>query len=148
LALAVEAHHHDGLLLARLDLARRAEDLDELVVHDLDDELARLQARRGLFAQRAPLDLARELERELHVDVGLEQRALDVAHHLLDRLLVDRARLRDLGERRAQALAQGVEDHRIGRRRVRLSKRLGPPSPQRAATAAYRRSRGPTYSLW
>src|SRR5207248_10315819 len=52
LALAVEAHHHDGVLLAGLDLARRAEDLDELLVHDLYDMLARAaQARGGLLGE-------------------------------------------------------------------------------------------------
>src|SRR5581483_5666138 len=80
LALAVEADHHDGLLLAWLDLPRGAEDLDQLLVHDLDDVLAGARQRGGLLRERAPLDLARELEGELHVDVGLEERALDVAH--------------------------------------------------------------------
>ena len=117
LALPVEADEEHPLLLER-DLPRGPEDPDELLVDDPDDVLSRAHPGGRRIVERAALQLLRDQEGELHVDVGLDQRALDVADDLLDQRLVDVARTRDLAKRGPEGVAELLEDHRTPPRNV------------------------------
>ena len=88
--------------------------VDELVVDDLHDLLARAQAGQDLRADRLLADPADEVLHDLEVDVGLEQRQPDLAHRRIDVGLADAAAAGQAGERLAQSIAEGVE-HEGGR---------------------------------
>ena len=72
----------------------------QLVVDDLDDLLARLEALQHVLTERALTDRGDELLDDLEVDVGLEQREADLARRPGDGLLVETAA--------AAEVAQGV----------------------------------------
>ena len=64
---------------------------DQLVVHDLDDHLAGRDRLDDVDADRALLHLLDEAARHVERDVGLEQRAADLAQRRVDVLLRQRA---------------------------------------------------------
>ncbi len=61
----------------------------EAVVHQLDDLLTRVQALEDVVAERVCLHTRDELLHDLEVDVGLEERQPDLAHRLVDGVLVE-----------------------------------------------------------
>ena len=64
--------------------AGAAHQLRELLVDDLDDHLAGVEALEHAGADRLLADVGDELLGDLEVDVGLEQREADLAHRLVD----------------------------------------------------------------
>ena len=94
LARALEAREQDhgrGPARERKLRAARAHQGRQLVVDDLHDLLAGLQALQDLLAEGALANLGDELLDDLEVDVGLEQREADLAHGAGDRLFVELA---------------------------------------------------------
>ena len=96
LARTLEPDEHQDLLAA-LRVAERlallAQDLDQLVVDDTDHGLGRGQALEDFLPDRPLLDGRDELLDDLEIDVGLEKRAPDLAHRLVNVLLVEPALL-------------------------------------------------------
>ena len=64
-----------------------AEHAHEFVVHDLDDQLARLDRLDDALAHGLRADIVDELLDDGEGDVGLEQRHADLAQGLVDVLL-------------------------------------------------------------
>ena len=83
-ALQADQHDHRRASPSRLEPARLAEHLDQLVVDDLDDLLGRVEALEDLLADRPLADPLDEALGDLEVDVGLEQRAADLLERLVD----------------------------------------------------------------
>ena len=75
-----------------------------------------LSVFEDVAAERALLDLRRELLDDAEVDVGLEQREADLAHGGVDVGLGQRPALTDVGEGRLELLGECVE-HRPGKSR-------------------------------
>ena len=65
-----------------------AQQRDQLFVDDLDDLLARREARQDLLTDSALLDPADEVLDDLEVDVGFEERQAHFAHGLFDVVLL------------------------------------------------------------
>ena len=112
LARALEAdHHHDGgrrdvdVELGRLG----AEHLDQRVVDDLDDLLARRDRAQDLLADRLLGHLVDELADHRQGDVGLEQGDPDLAHRGPDVGFVECAAAAQAVEDVAETIAQAVE---------------------------------------
>ncbi len=78
-----------------------AEHAHELVMHDLDDHLARRDGAHHLLADGLLLHPVDERAHHVERDVGLEQRAAHLAHGLADVGLGQRAAPRQLVEDRA-----------------------------------------------
>ena len=81
------AHHQHGDFVRALEVQRmidRAHQVDELLVDDADDLLARVERLQHLLADGLLRDVRHELAHDREADVGLEQRFLDelepVAH--------------------------------------------------------------------
>jgi hypothetical protein len=73
-----------------------AERLDQLLVHDLDDLLAGSDGLHDLLAHRASSDPGKQVVRDLHRDVGVDQGVADVREagiHLLRMQLPSRPEL-------------------------------------------------------
>ena len=86
-----------------------AQDGGQLVVDDLDDDLAGVDALEHVLADGALLDTRHEVLDDLVVDVRLEQREADLAHGGVDVGLGDPAVAGQLAEDVAQAVAEGIE---------------------------------------
>jgi hypothetical protein len=84
----------------------------QLLVHDLHDLLARVEALHHLVPERAFLHGVGELLDDAEVDVRLEQREADLAHRLADVVLVQLAARADVGEGRLELVGEKVE-HRV-----------------------------------
>ena len=93
---------------------RRAHEVDELVVDDLDDHLAGVDAGQHLDAERLLLDAFDEVARDREVDVGLEERQPHLAERLLDVVLGDPALAGELAEEALEALGERVEHRENG----------------------------------
>ena len=93
LAGALEADERDdGGVAGEVEAAvAGGEERGELLVDDLDDLLAGVEAAEDFLADRALLDARDELLDDLEVDVGLEQRQPDFAHGGVDVGLADPA---------------------------------------------------------
>jgi hypothetical protein len=107
-ARALQAHHHDrdrrrGVEIDRL---RFVEGRDQLVMHDLDDELARRDRLDEFGTDRLCLDLLGEGARHIERDVGFEQRPANFAQRVLDIGLAQRATPRQAVENAVQAIGQ------------------------------------------
>ena len=91
LARALEPAEHDHRRRAaeRELRVRRAHQLGQLLVDDLHDLLAGLEALQHVLPERALAHRADELLDDLEVDVGLEEREPDLARRARDRLLVE-----------------------------------------------------------
>ncbi len=89
-----------------------AHQLGQLVVHDLDDLLARRQALQHRLAERPLADAGDEVADDREVDVGFEQGEPDLAHRTRDRLLVERPLLPEVAESALQLVGQAVEHDR------------------------------------
>jgi len=110
LALAVEADHHDGLLLEG-QVAGAAQDVHEFVVDDADHVFSVAHPGRGTLREGAALDAFGERQHELHLDIGLDEGALDVADRVLDEGRVHVPGVGDLLEGAAKRVAQVLQDH-------------------------------------
>ena len=128
LAGALEADHHDA---GRLPLGRQREgravagrhERDELVVADLDEDLARrdlqrlallaLRARPDDLAERLLLHASEEGLDDAELDVRLEQREPDLAERGLDVLLRQLGQTREAIPGRFEPFGEGVE-HGVG----------------------------------
>jgi hypothetical protein len=109
-ALQAGQHDHRGRLLGELQPARlAAEDVDQLLVHDLDDLLGRVQRLGDLGSAGPFLDPRDETLHHRQGDVGLEQREADLARGGVDVGIGQLALAAQLREDAGQAVAQGVE---------------------------------------
>src|SRR4026208_2041861 len=90
----------------------RRQELDELVVNDLHDLLARGEALEDLRAQCPLADPGDEVLDDPEGDVGLEGREAELAHRRVAVGLGHPAATRQGGERAAQAIAELVEHGR------------------------------------
>ena len=81
----------------------------ELLVHDLHDLLARIEAFEHPLADTALTHLRGELLDDLEVDIGLEQREPDLAHRAVDVGLAQLAARANAGECLLQTIRKLVE---------------------------------------
>ena len=97
----------------RLEIERSllSEHAPDLLIDDPDEEIPEARARRGLLLLRPPTYPCGQLDRQLDVDVGLEERALDVPNDLGEQGIVYHRAASDLLEDPPQRFAQCVEDH-------------------------------------
>ena len=86
-----------------------AEHLDQRVVDDLDDHLARRDRADDVLADGLLGDLVDEIARHRQRDVGLEQGDAHLAHRRAHVGLRQRAAAAELVEHAAKAIAQAVE---------------------------------------
>ena len=93
-----------------------AEHLDQRVVDDLDDLLARRDRAQHLLADRLLGRLVDELADDRQRDVGLEQRDAHLAHRRAHVGLVQRAAAAQAVEDAAQTVAQAVEHRQLRER--------------------------------
>ena len=89
--------------------ARRAEQLGQLLVDDLDDLLAGRQAREHLLADGALAHRGDERLDDAEVDVGLEQGEPDLAHRAIDVVLAQRSARAEVAERGLQFVGKRLE---------------------------------------
>ncbi len=109
LAGALQPDHHDRHRRERIEvdrLAARAKRLDQLVVHQLDHELARRHRLDQLDPDRVGFDLLGEGAHHLERHVGLEQRAVHLAQRRIDVGLGERATARQPVENAAKPFRQ------------------------------------------
>ena len=97
-ALQAGQQDHGRRLAEREPRVAGAHQRGQLLVDDLHDLLARVEALQDVLADRALLDLGDEVLDDLEVDVGLEQREPDLAHRLRERLLVEAALAAEVAE--------------------------------------------------
>ncbi len=88
---------------------RAAEQLDELIVDDLDDRLARRQRLEDVLADGLFADAVDEALDDLEVDVGLEEGDAHLAEGLDDILLRQPAESAEPVENTREATSQAVE---------------------------------------
>ena len=114
-ALQADQHHHHGRCRDKVDrLGFGAERAHELVMHDLDDHLARSDGAHHLLAHGLRPHRVGEVAHHVERNVGLEQRAANLAHRFIDVGLVKRAFAGELVEDGAKAIRQGLE-HRLSK---------------------------------
>ena len=112
LAGALQADHHDRNRRRRIEIDRialRAQHLDELVVHDLHDQLSGRHRLDDLDADRARFHLVGEGAHHVERDVGFEQRAAHFAQRRIDVGLRQRAAPGEPVEDSAKPFRQRVE---------------------------------------
>ncbi len=112
LARALQTDHHDrhrrrGIEIDRL--AARAEDVDQLVVHDLHHHLAGRHRFDDLDPDGVALHLVDEGARHVERDVGFEQGAPHFAQRGIDVLLGERAAARQAIENAAEPFGERIE---------------------------------------
>ena len=73
-------------------------------MHDLDHQVRRLERLDDLGADGFGLDVTAEVTGDLEMDVGLEQRRANLAHHLLDVFLGDTAATTETAKNVAQSI--------------------------------------------
>ena len=131
LARALEAdHHHDGrtaVVPADLLVLAAAEQRDHLVVDDLDELVARRDAREARQPDRLLPDARDERVDHLERDVRLEERRPDLADPFLD-VGFGQPSAGEAGEEPAESLGERVEHVGSG-----VSSRTGPAGPARFA---------------
>src|SRR5262245_43926872 len=89
-----------------------AQHLDQLVVHDLDERLAGIEAARDFLAERAIAHALDERFRDWQRDVGLEQRHANRAHGVAYVLFGDTAAAGHALDRLGEASRQLIEHSR------------------------------------
>ena len=122
LARALEAAEEDHRRRAAERELRvgRAHQLGQLLVDDLHDLLAGLEALQHVLAERALADRGDELLDDLEVDVGLEQREADLARRARDGLLVEAGAAAEVAEGVLEAVGERVEHGCKGTRAPRI----------------------------
>jgi hypothetical protein len=111
-ALEADESDHGGVALEVERPVAAAQQRDELVVDDLHDLLAGVQALEHLRPDRLLADVGDEVLDHLEVDVGLEQAQPNLAHRGVDVRLADTAAAGQVGEGLAKTFAQAVEHGR------------------------------------
>ena len=86
-----------------------AEDVDELLVHGLDDLLARGEALRQRLGADAQPDAVAEAAGDGQLDVGVEERGADLLERLVEVFVADAALAPEAGRDALEAVGQGVE---------------------------------------
>ena len=81
-------------------------------MHELDDLLARVEALEDVLAERVGLHAGDEVLDDLEVDVGLEQREADLAHRLVDGVLVQPLGAAEIAQGRLEPVGEGIEHGR------------------------------------
>ena len=81
-------------------------------MHDLDHLLAGVEALEDVLAERDCLDACDELLDDLEVDVGLEQGEADLAHRLVDGVLVQPPGAAEIAQGRLEPVGEGIEHGR------------------------------------
>ena len=109
----LQAGEHDGLFFER-EVGRLPDEVDHLLVDDLEDVVARGRAARRLLVERPFPNVAREVHHQVDVDVGLQQRALDLLHDVLDVLLVEPGFATEVVEGAPERASKVVEYHLLG----------------------------------
>ncbi len=71
-------------------------------MHELDDLLSRVEPFQHVLAERLRLHAGDEVPHDLEVDVRLEQCQSDLAHRLVDRLLIETPRPAEIAESRLE----------------------------------------------
>ena len=87
----VQADHQDATGIAA-ELKSRvcgAEKIDEFVVDDFDDVLARLDAEKDFLADRLAFDALDKIASDFEIDVGFQQGKTDLAERIADVFLGD-----------------------------------------------------------
>ena len=111
LAASLQTAHHQDRDPVPLDVQRmvdRAHQVDELVVDDADDLLARLERLQHLFADRLFGNPRDELLGDFIVDVGLEQGLTDLAQTVAD-IRIGQTAAVDKRQRAANAVCNRVK---------------------------------------
>ena len=95
-ARALKAGHHDDVRRLAIDAQRlgravAAERIDQHIIDDLDDLLARLHRLDDVLANRLNADFGDEILDHRQGDVGLQQRHADFAQRRIDIALAERA---------------------------------------------------------
>ena len=112
LARALQADHHDHRRRRDREVEPRllgAKHLDQRIVDDLDDLLARRDRAKHLLADRLLGRAVDELAHDRQRDVGLEQGDANLAHRAAHVGLVQRAAAAQAVEDAAQTIAQALE---------------------------------------
>ena len=112
LAGALKPRHQDHRRALRGEhevAAGAAHQLGQLLVDDLDDHLAGIEALEDPLADRLLADSGDEGLRDLVVDVGLEQGETDLAHRLVDVVLAQLSARAQVRHRALEALGELVE---------------------------------------
>ena len=112
LARALQAHQQHDRGRHRSELERRpllAQQHDQLVVHDLDELLARVHRLEGVDPDRLLPHPLHEGPRELVAHVGLEQHPSDLPEPVLDVLLREHTAARQVLEGRSKIFRQRAE---------------------------------------
>ncbi len=113
LARALQADHQDGDRRRGVEVEGHgtlaAQGLNQHVVDDLDDLLARGDGGEHFLADGAVADLGDEILDHVERHVGIEQREADLAQGLHDIGLVQRAALAELVEDARELAGQGLE---------------------------------------
>src|SRR5205823_7126409 len=141
LARALEACEQDRVAERLLD-SLAAEELRQLLVHDLHDLLPRRQALEDLLAERALAHARGEIADDVEVDVSLEQSEADLAQCARDRLVVEPAALAQVAEGGAEAVGEGIEHGRPGYTPAPLAAPCQDARTKSARPSAWRTSRG------
>ena len=89
-----------------------AHQLREAVVHELDDLLAGVEALEDVLPEGRGLHPGDEVLDDLEVDVGLEQREADLAHRLVDCVLVQPPGAAEIAQGRLEPVGESVEHGR------------------------------------
>ncbi len=113
------AHHDDRRRrLNEIDLRiHRPHQLDQLVIDDLDHQLAGLEAADHFLAHGLLLDLFDKVFDDAKVDIGFEQRGAHLAHGIADVFLADAAPARqaakDVTELALKVIEHGLADYTL-----------------------------------
>ena len=81
-------------------------------MHELDDLLAGVEALEDVVPERLGLHPGDEVLDDLEVDVGLEQREADLAHRLVDGVLVQPPGAAEVTQGRLEPVGESVEHGR------------------------------------
>ena len=153
LAGALESHERDdrGRPVQPEGPVAGAQDRGQLVMDDLDDELAGVDAFQHVLADGPFLDPADEVLDDLVVDVGFQEREADLAHGGIDVGLGDPATAGELAKDIAQAVAECIEHgtRQCSRGRVRVAglARAALRSRGRGSAVPNAPSDGPTWTI-
>jgi len=131
---ALQSDHHHGDRRRRVEVDRigvRAERLDQLVVHQLHDHLARRDRLDHRDADGVLLHLIDERAHHVERDVRLKQRAAHLAHRGIDVGLRQRAAPRQAIENSTKPFRQTVE-HAVSAASSAIHKTLSRPRAHRA----------------
>ena len=141
LSRALKTRHQDdrGLLRAKLKLcARLPHEPCQLFIDDLDDLLPRREALEHFLSDRALRHGLDKVFDHEEVDVGLEQRKLDLAHNVAHILLGELAAPGQFLENTLQFSGDAFKRHRRPPKAVRVPQAHGRAHPAPASAWSFR----------